>query len=171
MLLNGVIVSQIGDLAVAAAFVKLELLVIMGVGGYLLARSYGVLPWLAATIGACIPLSGYTLFMDATSWLAALAATALYPWVWWSLRETLHGRRSPWVAFAVGGLTVTLGNPYSLVMWAVMFAAVLIEAILPSGRGCCGSVDASLSACSCWCPSCTCRCTGRSQSATAREVG
>jgi hypothetical protein len=118
----------VDNLALALTLMKALFLAIMGLGTYLLCRDYGAGPWPAAAIGAALPLSGYTLFMDATSWVNGLLVAAFTPWVWWSARRAVQGRGSPvWVVVA-GYLCGSVGNPYGMLTAAVALGAVLVEA-------------------------------------------
>lgn len=125
----------IDNMAIAIAVAKTGFMLLMAGGCYLLARNYGVRPTLAATFGAMLPLSGYSLFVDSTAWLNGLILTALTPWLWWTARRALHnGGSFIWVVVA-GYLCCSLGNPYGLLSTALVIGGVLVEAWFTGGRG------------------------------------
>lgn len=118
----------IDNMAIAIALAKTGFMLIMAGGLYLLARNYRVRPTLAATLGAMIPLSGYSFFVDTTTWLNALILTAFTPWLWWAARRALHHDGSYiWIVVA-GYLSCSLGNPYGLLSTAFVMLGVLVEA-------------------------------------------
>ncbi|MDQ3735195.1 MAG: hypothetical protein M3400_14585 [Actinomycetota bacterium] len=117
------------DLALVAMIIKVPFFLLMAVGAYLLCRDYGSTKWPAAVIGAALPLSGFTLWMDGAAWVTALVVTALTPWVWLTARRALYGRGSlVWVVVA-GYLCASAGNPYGLVSAGLAMAAVGVEAL------------------------------------------
>lgn len=132
-----VVTSPLDDMALAITIAKIALFLLAAGGVYLLARGYGASPWIAAVAGAVLPLSGWALFMDGTSWINGTAITAFTPWAWWALRRAyLHGFRSGAVAVAVvaGYVLASVGNPYGMVTLAAAFLAVAVEAILQRRR-------------------------------------
>lgn len=117
----------VANLAVAITLMKAAFLAIMAGGTYLLAREYGAGQWPAAAVGAALPLAGYTLFVDGTSWVNGLLISAFTPWVWWAARRAVRGRGSfVWVVLA-GYLCGSVGNPYGVLTAAVAMGAVLVE--------------------------------------------
>jgi hypothetical protein len=133
---NDVLVSLLPDLALAATLVKTEFLVLLAVGVYLLAGEYGAGRPAAAAVAIALPFAGYTLYFDASSWAAGLAAFAWLPLVWWSLRRFTRGRTGPIVPVFLGFLAMTTGNPYGAVGVLVVLLAVGVEHVLRNrGRG------------------------------------
>jgi len=119
---------SIDNMAIAIAIAKTGFMLIMAGGLYLLARNYKVRPTLAATLGTMVPLSGYSFFVDTSTWLNALILTAFTPWLWWAARRALHnGGSYIWVVVA-GYLACSLGNPYGLLSTAFVMLGVLVEA-------------------------------------------
>lgn len=121
------------DIATAITIAKIALFVIASVAVYLLARGYGAMPWMAALVGVVMPLSGWALFMDGTSWINGTAITAFTPLAWWAIRRSyLNGftPRSIILAVACSYLLVSVGNPYGMLTIAIVFAAVAVEAFL-----------------------------------------
>lgn len=124
----------IDNMAIAIALAKTGFLLIMAGGLYLLARNYKVRPTLAATLGTIMPLSGYSFFVDTSTWLNAVILTAFTPWVWWTARRAIHnGGSFVWVV-VTGYLACSLGNPYGLLAIAFVMLGVLVEAWLTSRR-------------------------------------
>jgi hypothetical protein len=121
------------DIAVAITISKIVLFVIAAIGVYLLARGYGASPWMSALVGAVLPLSGWALFMDGTSWINGTAITAFTPLAWWAIRRSYLKRFTPWsivVAVVFSYLLVSVGNPYGMLTLAVVFLALAVEAFL-----------------------------------------
>jgi hypothetical protein len=128
ILLAALFTYSIDNMAIAIALAKTGFLLIMAGGLYLLARNYKVRPTLAATLGTMVPLSGYSFFVDTSTWLNALILTAFTPWLWWAARRALHnGGSYIWVVVA-GYLACSLGNPYGLLSTAFVMLGVLVEA-------------------------------------------
>jgi hypothetical protein len=135
LLLLAVMVSLIPDLVVAATIVKVATLVLMGTGVYLLAREYGAKPAGSAAVAVALPLSGYALWWDGTSWAISLVGFASLPHVWWTLRRFARGRVHPVFPLIAGIFTITCGSPYGAVGAVVVMAAVAVErALLPDWR-------------------------------------
>ena len=61
------------NMAMAISIAKIAFFVIMALGVYMLSRGYGANRWMSAVVGAVLPLSGWTLFMDGTSWINGTA--------------------------------------------------------------------------------------------------
>lgn len=90
------------DAAAFSAAVKIAFLVLGGVGIHLLARSMGAAPVWATLAGIAVPITGFTLYLDATAWVTNLEVWAWFGWTWWALRRHLYGRGSLAVAFVFG---------------------------------------------------------------------
>ena len=125
-------IYPIDDLAVAVSVAKIALFIIGASGVYMLARNYRARPWMAALAGTVLPLSGWNLFMDGTSWINGTAITAFTPWAWWAIRRCYQKRGTPSsvvVAVIAGYLLTSVGNPYGMISLAAAFMAVAVEAI------------------------------------------
>ncbi len=108
--------------------VKIACLLVGGLGVYALARTFGVTrPW-STVIGAAAPLSGFTLYMDAPSWVDGLMAWSLVPLAWMLLRRAVFGARSP--VLAILACTSVIGVNYvpATLVLAVVLAATIVEA-------------------------------------------
>ncbi|SHE68945.1 glycosyltransferase family protein [Streptoalloteichus hindustanus] len=124
---NYVLVAGLGDLAVAAAVVKAEFLVLLALGVYLLCREYGAARWASSVIAVALPFSGFTLYFEASTWAAGLMSFTWVPYVWWSVRRCARGRMLAVWPFLFGALAVTAGNPYGLLAVCVVFLGLLVE--------------------------------------------
>jgi hypothetical protein len=129
-LLNYLLVALLPDLAVAAAMVKMEFLVILAAGTFLLAREYGVRRPIAVAVAVAVPFAGFTLWFEASSWAAGLMAFAWVPHVWWSARRMTRGRLPPVVPFTLGFLAMTTGSPYGALGVVVVLGALGLESLL-----------------------------------------
>lgn len=129
-------IQPVDDLALGITIAKIVLLSIAAFGVQLLARAYGASAWPAAVAGTMIPLSGWALFMDGEAWINGTTILAFAPWAWWAVRRCATTYPRAWdpvlAAFACYLLTST-GNPYGVVVLAVVFAAVAFEAVV-NGR-------------------------------------
>ena len=130
MLLLMVVTHPLDNVAIAITLAKFALFVILALGVYFLAREHGATRWVSAGVGLALSVSGYTLFMDGTSWINGLAIFAFTPWMWWAVRRNLAGRGSVLVPIFMGYLLVSSGNPYGMVAFAAVLSASAVEQIL-----------------------------------------
>lgn len=125
--------SPIDDVGAAITVAKIVLFLLTAGGVYLLARQYGATQWMAAIAGAALALSGWAIFMDGSSWINGTAITAFTPWAWWALRRAYLRGFTPWsivLAAVLCYLVPSTGNPYGVLTLAVVFLAILIEALV-----------------------------------------
>jgi hypothetical protein len=127
---NYVLVASLPDLAVAAAIVKTEYLVLLAVGTYLLCREYGAARWASSAVAVALPFSGFTLFFEASSWAAGLMSFAWIPLLWWAIRRYINGRTLAIWPFVIGFLTITSGNPYGLLAVGIVVLGLAVEMLL-----------------------------------------
>jgi hypothetical protein len=113
--------------------VKLVFLGISGLGGYLLTRSYGAPRPIAFVVGVLVPLSGFTLYLDAPTWFPGMVVSGLLALVWWSLRGCLLQGRNPLPALLLGALLATLGYVWGTGMLAVVVVACAVDALRTVG--------------------------------------
>ncbi len=123
-------VAKLPDLAVSAFIVKAFWQVMLAMGGYLLAREYGANPWPAAAVAVALPFAGFTLYFDASMWIAGLIATVWTAWFWWAARRVLNGRLNPFIGFIFGYLLITNGNPYGALSAVIVLMGLALEALL-----------------------------------------
>lgn len=124
---NFVLVASLPDLAVAALLVKVEFVMLLALGAYLVAREYRAARWAAAAVAIALPFGGFTLYFDTSVWAAGLISFAWVPHVWWSARRAAQGRLNPIWAFLIGALAITSGNPYGVLGTAIVLLGLLIE--------------------------------------------
>lgn len=127
---NAVLITFFPDLAVAAVVVKAEVMAVLAVGVYLLARGYGAARRAAVVVAVAMPFAGFTLWHDASAWAAGLMSYAFTPYFWWAARLHLRGRLNPVVPFIFGYLLITVGNPAGVVIFLVVGAALGLERLL-----------------------------------------
>ncbi|TPW75991.1 hypothetical protein [Schumannella soli] len=121
------------DMAVAITVAKIIMFAICALGVYALAGSYGARRWAAAAVAPVLPLSGWALFMDGAAWINGTAIMAFAPWAWWALRRAFirGGRaRDILIAAIAGYLVCATGNPYGMLVLAVAFLGIGIEALV-----------------------------------------
>lgn len=129
-LVNFVLVSFFDNLSLAAFVVMVEILAVLGVGTFLLAREYGAHRVPAAIVGTALPVSGFTLWYEASGWPAGLMAFTWVVHFWWSARRYSRGRLNPLVPFLFGCLAMTTGNPYASLGLVVLLTAIAVELVL-----------------------------------------
>lgn len=125
-----VITHPLDNIALAITVAKAALFVILALGLYVLTREYGAGRWPAALVGTAMALSGYTLYMDGTSWINGLAITAFTPWLWWAARRHLEGRGSILWSVLAGYLLVSTGNPYGMLAFGGVMGALGVEMVI-----------------------------------------
>src|SRR3954465_2459137 len=129
-LLDFVLVSLFHDLSRAAFAVMVQMLGILAMGTFLLARGAGARRVPAVLIAIAIPVSGFTLWYEASGWPAGLMAFTWVTHFWWSSRRHARGELNPLVPFLFGGLTITVGNPYGALGVLVVSVAIGVELLL-----------------------------------------
>ncbi|MEB3370439.1 GtrA family protein [Saccharopolyspora mangrovi] len=126
-LLDFALVALIGDLAVAAAVVKIQFLVLLAVGTFLLCRGHGAKPAAASAVSVALPVSGFVLHFQAASWAGGLMGFAWLPWAWWALRRHVADGAPALLPFVLCYLCVSAGDPYGLLALCLVFAALAVE--------------------------------------------
>lgn len=115
------------DAVVYSTIVKVVFLAIMSLGVYLLARGFGATaPW-AAVAGVLAPTAGFTVYMDAASWVTGLFNAALFPWVWWALRRAVERGRSPIPYFVASYLLITFGYVFGVIVLVIVLVEMLVR--------------------------------------------
>lgn len=124
---NFLLVAALPDLAIAAAVVKTEFLMLLALGTYLVCREYGARRAVSAAVAIALPFSGFTLYFDTASWASGLISFAWVPFVWWAFRRAGRGALNPFWAFLIGALAITSGNPYGVLGVCVVVLGLLVE--------------------------------------------
>ena len=129
-LLDYLLVSTFDNLSLAAFVVMVQFLGILAMGVFLLAREYGAGRVPAVLVAIAVPVSGFTLWYEASGWPAGLMAFTWVTHFWWSSRRHARGELNPLVPFLFGGLTITVGNPYGALGVLVVSVAIGVELLL-----------------------------------------
>jgi hypothetical protein len=128
-LMNFVVVSFFNNLSHAAFVIAVEVLGLLAIGAYLLAREYNAARVPAAITATALPVSGFTLWYEAAGWPAGLLAFTWVTYFWWAARRHSRGLLNPFVPFLFGGLAMTTGNPYAPLGLIVVLVAITIELV------------------------------------------
>ena len=107
-----------------------EFIAILAMGTYLLAREYGAGRVASVVVAVAIPVSGFTLWYEASGWPAGLMAFTWVTHFWWSARRHARGRMIPLVPFLFGFLAMTTGNPYAALGMVIVLAAIALELLV-----------------------------------------
>jgi hypothetical protein len=130
-----ILITAIPSAVFSATIVKLIFLVMGALGTYALARSYRATPQWAAVAGIAAPLAGFTLFMDAPSWVTNLMVWSLFSWAVVAIR--LWMARAGWtivLAFIGCYLLITVGYVQGTLMLVLYFIAALLETVIQRSR-------------------------------------
>lgn len=130
ILLMGWWAAGVQNAVTFSTVVKVVSLVLGAGGSFLLLRSFGTRAPLAALGGLATTLTGFTVYMDAASWVTGLFVWALWPYAWWGLRRTAYAGRNPFPALLAGYLLVSIGYVHGTLLLAVTIGAVIIEALV-----------------------------------------
>lgn len=123
----------INNIAVAMTLAKVALLLIASGGVYVLARGHGASGWMSAVAGTALSLSGWAIFMDGAAWINGTAIMAFAPWAWWALRRCIQDAvraRDVIIAVVLSSLLPSTGNPYGLLILAIVFLALGVETLI-----------------------------------------
>lgn len=130
VMLFGLLAYLSPNTVVLTTVLKVAMLVMAGVGTYVLARSYALSPQWAYIAGVAVPLNGFTMYFDAPSWVTGALVWAIFPFFWAELRKLLAGKRNPFWAFITGYLIVTVGYVAGTVAIGFILLAVGVEALI-----------------------------------------
>ena len=111
------------NFALYATGVKVFVLVVGALGGYTLMRAVRAGRTISILIACLIPLTGFTVYMDASSWVTGLICWALFPWLWVSVIKV---QRGAWGYFPAGGflfLIVSVGYFHGTLMALLLLTA------------------------------------------------
>lgn len=122
------------DAVIHTTVVKLVAIVALALGVYVLARSFGAArPW-AALAGVMATQVGFTVYMDAASWVTGLFCAAVFPWVWWALRRTVEDARGPLAYLLSSYVLITFGYVFGVMMLVVILVESLVRALIARDR-------------------------------------
>ena len=132
-ILIGVLATVVPDVVVFVTVLKIGLIVLGGVGTYLVATSYGAREPFALVAGLVVGLSGQSVFQDWPSWVNGHMGAALLPWAWWFIRRAMAGR-SPAGALILCYLVAAVGYVYCAMWLTVILLGCLVDAALSRSR-------------------------------------
>ena len=126
--------SGVDDANLFSAGVKIFFLAIAAAGVYLLCRSYGASRLVSYAAGIAAPLAGFTLYMDAATWVTGLMVWALLPWAILGVRRMSHLGKSPWLALVASYLIVTVGYVHGTIILAVVLGLEILAHLISKNR-------------------------------------
>nr|WP_052478123.1 YfhO family protein [Kibdelosporangium sp. MJ126-NF4]CEL16322.1 hypothetical protein [Kibdelosporangium sp. MJ126-NF4]CTQ94246.1 hypothetical protein [Kibdelosporangium sp. MJ126-NF4] len=130
LVVSYLVVAQFNSLTAAAAFVMVLHLALLAMGAYLLIREYGGTRVPATVFALAVPLSGFTLYYEASGWPAGLSAFVWVTWFWWGARRFARGVSSPLLPFLLGAMAMTIGNPYAALGMIIVLFALSVELLV-----------------------------------------
>ncbi len=125
----GIGLHAFADGAVYMTIVKLCFFGIAAYGAWLLARTFGVATHWATAVAIAAALSGFTIYMDAASWVNGFMAWALWPLAWALIRRAVFEAKSPLLAFVACASMIGIGYVHGTLALAFTFVATIVEAI------------------------------------------
>jgi len=134
VLLIGLGASVTTNAALYSTAVKVVFLVVAATGTHLLVRDRGVPAPIACVAGVAVTLTGFTVYMDAASWVTGLMTWAMLPWAWLALVRLGDGRGGVVAAFGAGYLLVAVGYVHGALMLAFTFAGVIVARLVDGDR-------------------------------------
>lgn len=134
ILLIGWLASGTPNIVVFSTILKITFLCVLAAGTFLLARSYKAAPEWSAIAGVAVTLTGFTVYMDAASWVTGLMVFSLLPLTWWGLRRMAIKEGNPIFALAPAYVLITIGYVHGTLMLVIVFLGLLLEAWLYAGR-------------------------------------
>jgi hypothetical protein len=130
VMLFGVLAYLSPNTVILTTALKVAMLMLAGIGTFVLARSFVLSPEWAFIAGIAVPLNGFTMYFDAPSWVTGALVWAIFPFFWAELRHLMAGKRNPFWAFVAGYLIVTVGYVAGTVAIAFILLAVGVEALI-----------------------------------------
>jgi hypothetical protein len=134
ILLIGWLASRSTNIVVFSTILKIAFLCLLAAGTFLLARSYKAKAEWAAIGGVAVTLTGFTVYIDAASWVTGLMVFSLLPLTWYGLRRMAFNAGNPLLALAAAYVLITVGYVHGTIMLAIVFAGLLVEASLQGSR-------------------------------------
>jgi hypothetical protein len=134
ILLIGWLASRSANIVVFSTILKITLLCILAAGTFLLARSYRARREWAAIAGVAVTLTGFTVYMDAASWVTGLMVFSLLPLTWCGLRRMAFQNGNPFFALVPAYLLITIGYVHGTLMLVMVVFGLLLEAWLQGSR-------------------------------------
>jgi hypothetical protein len=123
-------ISFFNNLSLAAFTFMVGILGLLALGTFILAREYGAHRVPSAVVSVALPVSGFTLWYDASGWPDGLTAFTWVTYFWWATRRHSRGLLSPFVPFIFGYLAMTTGYPYAALGLVIVLIAIAVELTL-----------------------------------------
>ena len=120
----------VDNFALYATVVKVIVLVIGALGTYTLMQAVRAGRTMSILIACLIPLTGFTVYMDAASWVTGLICWSLFPWLWVAV---INLQRGVWGYFPAGGflfLIVSVGYFHGTLMSLLLLGSAVLGAAL-----------------------------------------
>lgn len=130
VLLIGWLASTSPNIVVFSTVLKITCLCVLAAGTFLLAESYKARPEWAAIAGVAVTLTGFTVYIDAASWVTGLMVFSLLPLAWFGLRRMAFAGGNPLLALVAAYVLITIGYVHGTLMLAVLFLGLFTEAWL-----------------------------------------
>jgi hypothetical protein len=134
ILLIGWLASRSANIVVFSTILKIICLCVLAAGTFLLARGYRARPEWSAIAAVAVTLTGFTVYMDAASWVTGLMVFSLLPLTWYGLRRMAFEAGNPFAALACAYVLITIGYVHGTLMLSIVFLGLLLEAWLHGGR-------------------------------------
>lgn len=132
-ILIGLVTTVVPDVVVFVTVLKIGLIVLGGLGTYLVVRSYGAREPFALVAGLVVGFSGQSVFNEWPSWVNGQMGAALLPWAWWLTRRAMAGR-NPAGALVLCYLVVSVGYVYCAMYLTVILLGCLVDALISRSR-------------------------------------
>ena len=126
IMLIGIGASGTSSPLVFSTVLKIAFLCLLSVGTFLLSRQYGATRSWALVAGVAVPLTGFTVYMDAASWVTGLMVFSLLPLTWYGLKRIIEGR-NPLTGLLSGYLLITIGYVHGTIMLVLVGLGLLFE--------------------------------------------
>lgn len=123
------------DLLVFASVVKLVFLLIGALGVQYLARVVRIPPAWAAIAGASSAVTGFTFFIDATTWVPQLMVWAWFSWALAGLIRWSKEQRNLLLALIAGWFVITVGYVHGTLFLVMAFIALLVDGVVARDTG------------------------------------
>ena len=120
----------VDNFALFATGVKVIVLVTGALGTYTLMQAVRAGRTMSILIACSIPLTGFTVYMDAASWVTGLICWSLFPWLWVAV---INLQRGVWGYVPAGGflfLIVSVGYFHGTLMALLLLGSAVLGAAL-----------------------------------------
>ncbi|MET4588883.1 hypothetical protein [Arthrobacter sp. 754] len=134
ILFMGWAASRSANIVLFSTILKITFLCTLAAGTFLLARNYKASAEWSAIAGVAVTLTGFTVYIDAASWVTGLMVFSLLPITWCGLRRMAFEVKNPFSAITPAYILITIGYVHGTLLLAVVFAGLLIEAWLHRSR-------------------------------------